>query len=248
MQTSDPVVSMANFKIPGTGTFAFSGADPTELEETEYTLATVCLDISGSVYTFHKELLQAKRDSIRACQKSPRANNLLARMVHFNHTLSEQHGFKPLDEIDVDVDYGPLSIGGGTNLYDAVYESVGATLKYAEILADQDYDVNGITFIITDGLDNAYDLSARKRIKTKVDEALQSEKLESLQSVLIGVNVSRASAELQTFQQDAGLTQFIDIGDASPGKLAKLANFISRSISSASQALGTGGPSAPLTF
>ena len=35
----------------------------------------------------------------------------------------------------------------------------------------------------------------------------------------------------------------IDVGDATPRKLAKLAAFVSQSISSQSQALGTGGPS-----
>jgi hypothetical protein len=49
--------------------------------------------------------------------------------------------------------------------------------------------------------------------------------------------------EMMTGRSEVGITQFIDAGDATKGKLAKLAAFVSQSISSTSQALGTGGPS-----
>ena len=78
------------------------------------------------------------------------------------------------------------------------------------------------------------------------DEARKSvsgEILESMVSVLIGINGSSYSSWLSKFQKEAGLTHFIDAGDATPRKLAKLANFVSQSVSSQSQALGTGGPS-----
>jgi hypothetical protein len=47
---------------------------------------------------------------------------------------------------------------------------------------------------------------------------------------------------------EAELTEFIEIGDATPGQLAKLVNFVSSSVNSQFQALGTGGPSQPVTF
>jgi len=53
---------------------------------------------------------------------------------------------------------------------------------------------------------------------------------------------------LEQFKNEAGIDQFVSIGEATPAKLAKLADFISRSISSTSQALGTGNASQPLTF
>jgi hypothetical protein len=55
-------------------------------------------------------------------------------------------------------------------------------------------------------------------------------------------------ASLERFQKEAGIDQFVDIGDATPQKLAKLANFVSQSISSQSQALGTGAASQQLQF
>jgi hypothetical protein len=53
---------------------------------------------------------------------------------------------------------------------------------------------------------------------------------------------------LDRFHKDTNLSQFVDIGDATAGKLAKLANFVSESVSSQSRALGTGAPSQTLNF
>ena len=62
-------------------------------------------------------------------------------------------------------------------------------------------------------------------------------------SILIGINASDCARLLSEFQREAGMTQFIDAGDTTPPKLAKLAAFVSQSVSSQSAALGTGGPS-----
>jgi len=72
--------------------------------------------------------------------------------------------------------------------------------------------------------------------------------IESLIVVLVGINAQTFNAKLAVFQQDAGLTQFVDAGDATAQRLAKLAQFVSKSISSQSQALGSGAPSQPLQF
>ena len=69
-------------------------------------------------------------------------------------------------------------------------------------------------------------------------------------SVLIGVNVTNPTlaAYLSSFKTDAGFTQYIELDNATAGKLAKLAEFVSKSISAQSQALGTGGPSKQLSL
>jgi len=46
---------------------------------------------------------------------------------------------------------------------------------------------------------------------------------------------------LKNFSDQARLNQFVDAGEATAQKLAKLAAFVSRSITSQSQALGSGG-------
>ena len=74
--------------------------------------------------------------------------------------------------------------------------------------------------------------------------------MESLTIVLVGVNtVDPIMAKcLENVKDETNITQFVDIGSATPNKLAKLANFISRSISSTSQALSDGTTSDLLTF
>ena len=78
----------------------------------------------------------------------------------------------------------------------------------------------------------------------------KSEALESILSILVGVNVNDPSVSqwLKALHQNAGFTQYVELGDAKAATLAKLADFISRSISAQSQALGTGGPSQSLSF
>lgn len=61
-------------------------------------------------------------------------------------------------------------------------------------------------------------------------------------SVLIGVNTANPSMvrNLKLLKDNAGMTHFIDAGEATKDKLAKLAAFVSQSISSQSQSLNTG--------
>ena len=104
-------------------------------------------------------------------------------------------------------------------------------------------------FVITDGMDNASKTTAR-RVKDAFAKAIRSEALESIVSVLIGVNVQdvQVSRFLKQFHRDAGFTQYVELDNADAKTLARLAEFVSRSISAQSQALGAGGASQPLVF
>jgi len=65
----------------------------------------------------------------------------------------------------------------------------------------------------------------------------------------VGVGVdSGTSQELENFKNEVGFTQYIELKNADAKTLAKLAKFVSSSISSQSSALGTGGPSQSLNF
>ena len=87
-------------------------------------------------------------------------------------------------------------------------------------------------------------------LKDEIAKGVTGESLESVVSILVGVNVASPSMSrlLQAFQVDAGFTQYVEVDNATDAKLAKLADFVSRSVSSQSQALGSGGPSKALTF
>jgi hypothetical protein len=238
-------------QIPGPGTFQFSAVRPEQLGASEYTLVTIVVDETSSVYNFAKDLLKTVKSIVEACQKSPRAENLMIRLLSFNDTQREIHGFKPLSTINVN-DYKPFKPKGMTALYDATYAAVGATLMYAKTLTDQDFDVNGAIYIITDGMDNLSGTNPGM-IADKIQKAENSDDIESMISVLVGLQAPGAGNSdiakyLEDFRQKANLTRYVDVGDATPGQLAKLAQFVSHSISSQSQALGSGMVSQPLTF
>ena len=238
--------TMETGNIGGMQGFKFSGIRTEHLGATEYTLVTIAVDESGSVYGFEGDLLNSLKEAVNSCKKSPRSDNLLLRVIKFQTALTngmeEIHGFKPLSEIDADKDYPNFRPGGGTPLCDAVFSSVGSVNAYAKKLMDDDFLANGIVFIITDGYENA-STTTPKMIRTEIEKAVKGEEIESLVSVLIGINASDYNDVLENFQQEAGIDQYIDAGEATKSKLAKLAEFVSQSVSSQSQALGTGGPS-----
>ena len=234
---------MQNHKLGGN--FTFTAKRIEHLGATEYTLVTIATDESGSVSGFMDQLLAMVQESVGSCKSSPRSDNLLVRVLYFSdkhpNGVKEIHGFKPLAEIDP-AQYPMPNPGGWTPLCDAVYSAVGAMNKYGKELYDRDYLANGIVFIITDGGENA-SVATMPMVKTELAKSVTGEILESMISILIGVNVDRCKDILDEFSREAGITQFIDAGDASAKNLAKIANFVSRSVSSQSQSLGTGGPS-----
>lgn len=226
--------------------FNFSGVRPEHLSATEYTLATILMDISGSTSGYEQLLADCAKAAFDACRRSPRAENLLLRFVTFNNGVYEQHGFLPLKDVPSSA-YSSPSCGGGTALFDAIYSGVESSNQYAKALSDQEFGVNAIVFVITDGDDNGSKTNA-SLVGKVIEEGVAAEYLESVVTVLIGVNASTYNTVLTKVKDDCGLTQYVDAGQANEKSLAKLAAFISRSISSQSQALGTGGPSQPLVF
>jgi uncharacterized protein YegL len=226
--------------------FKFSAIKTEHLGASEYTLVNIGVDITGSVSGFEKELKQCLIAAVESCRKSPRADNLLLRAFVFhsslpNNGMEEIHGFKPLSEIDSN-DYQDFQTGGATNLYDAAYAMVGTSHEYAKQLTKDDFPNNIINIIITDGEDNRSTMS-RAAVKKAIDDLMKSEDTESCVNILVGVNDTNCQSYLDLFKNEAGFGIYIPTGDVTPAKLAKLANFISQSISSQSQSLGTGGPS-----
>lgn len=251
-------------KLPNT-TFSYSMTRLADLEASEYTQVAITSDASPSVEGFKKAMEDMLATIVETCKLSPRALNLLMRHTIFHTRVKENHGWKMLNNI-LPTDYDNcLKIGGGTAVYDAAYEAVEVMRDSGEKLTASRFTVNGIVFIITDGEDNSSHYTPTQ-VKTSLDEIRQKEKLESLVTILIGVGCGEADDPatgkpktprdyreqqlydyLTAFKDNAGLTHFIPMKDASKSNLAKLAAFISKSISDQSQALGTGGPSKALT-
>ncbi len=231
-----------------TSNFQFSAVKLEKLGAAEYTLVTIVVDVSYSVSSFKDELEKMLSTIIDSCANSPRKENLMIRIVSFNQDIIEIQGFKLLDMINSN-DYSILECDGMTALYDATLDSIEATETYSQILADQEFNANSIVFVITDGEDNRSSHSPSE-IKTKTEALLRSESVESLTSILIGVNLQdyNVKTALEEFKNQAELSSFIDIGEADAPTLAKLAKFISKSISSTSQSLQTGNASVLLDW
>lgn len=240
--------TMTSQSIGGTN-YGFSATRIEDLGATEYTLGLVVVDVSGSTSMFRTEMELALKEIVKACRKNPRADNMMLRIVLFDHKVTELHGFKPLPSCNEDDYTGCLGTSGGsTALYDATYNAVQSATVYGRELVKNDFDVNAVVFVITDGEDNN-STATRKMVKTALEEGVKSESLESLNSILIGLNTGGGiNSYLQGVQTECGFTQYVNVADATAKSLAKLGDFISRSVSSSSQALGTGGPSQSLSF
>ncbi|MDH5639396.1 MAG: hypothetical protein OEZ04_12995 [Nitrospinota bacterium] len=233
--------NMESVVLPGRGGYVFSSVRPDDLGATEYTLATILVDTSSSVQIFEKELLDTLKAAVGACKKSPRAENLLVRLVSFSSDIREIHGFLPLSSIDMN-NYSLGVVGGMTKLIDATQTGVEATLTFAKALVDLDFDVNGIVFVITDGQDNSSIYSVGD-VRRTIAAAMKNEEMESIRTVLVGVNDVACKDYLEHFKRETGIDQVISVGNVTEGSLAKLARFVSQSISSQSQSLGSGSPS-----
>lgn len=228
------------------GSFGFSARRIGELAATEYTLVTIAVDETGSISGFERQMEECLKAIATACRRSPRADNLLIRLVAFaSNRVREIHGFKPLVEIDPASYTGAVQPGGLTNLYDAAYASAGAMNQYGKDLTAADYAVNGILIVITDGEDNQ-SASTPAMVRDAFESGVKGEAMESLVTILVGVGMGAHS--LHAFKDAAGFTQYVTLADADEKTLARLASFVSKSISSQSQALGSGGPSQALAF
>lgn len=240
--------SLQSFMIPG-GAYGYTGAPVDTLTSFENTLALGLLDESGSTDPFAKEMEAAVKEIIKSLRRSPRADNLIYRHCHFGSHFREHHGFMPLGQINESQYDGCYHPGGATSLYDSCDRVIKELTDYADQQAKQKYLCNGVIYVLTDGCDYGSTLT-QTDVKKTLAKAIMSEALESLVTILIGVNVDVTTQEgakidkgLRDFQTVAGFTRYLPIGEANDKNLAKLANFVSQSISSQSQALGSGGPS-----
>jgi uncharacterized protein YegL len=238
-------------KLTAGSGYQFSATKIKDLGSTQYTLVTICCDASPSVSAFKDQLEKCLETIVVSCGKSAIRDNLLIRLTQFDGKITELHGFKLLKDIDATKDYANIlnMAGNSTNLFDAADEAVGAVVTYGKKLAEQDFLVNAVTFLLTDGQDNDSAISSAAELGKRIAANRGTEKaLESLNTVLIGVTRDDANLNsyLQAVKDDAGFNQYVSIGTATAGKLAKLAQWVSQSISSTSSALGSGAPSQPL--
>lgn len=71
--------------------YKFSATKIKDLGAAEYTLATIVMDASSSVEGYAVQLEQALKTIFKACDKSPRRDNLMLRVTQFANTLFIGH-------------------------------------------------------------------------------------------------------------------------------------------------------------
>jgi hypothetical protein len=229
--------------------FGFSHVNIDLLEEAEYTLVVVAADCSSSVSPFCREIEASLKCAVEGCRMDDRSENLVVRVVKFSTTVSEVHGFKPIDMIGQDEYDGCIAPNGMTALLAAVDDAARSIGQYGEILYEEDRTVNGVLFVITDGMENCSmdretgnDLLS-STVKDRIEAIKAEGKVESLTLVLVGVNTGSQGdlpEALQTLSDEVGMDGYVNVEDASEKSMAKLGGLISQSISASSQALGSG--------
>lgn len=230
---------------------AFSAIRMAKLESNEYTLATLALDYTGSLCGFEAQLGQVITTVVDACKKHPRSDFLMLRIIAFSDGIGivELAGFTPVQQLDVSAlaTQIPKQCGGTTNLYDATYNAIAATRVFAEKLSENEYGVNAVLAIATDGGDNASTVTVHN-VADELKKLTTNEVCESTLSILVGMNSKECGQELTAFQNAVKFTQYEEQEVMDAHSFARLAQFISRSISAQSQALGTQQASAPLVL
>ena len=233
---------LASFMLPGAG-YGYTGVNVEDVMATELTLATGLLDESGSTTKFKDEMEKCVQTVVRSMRHSPRADNLMYRHCHFATNFREIHGYKLLQDINESDYKGCYHSNGTTSLYDSMCNVFRALKDYGQQMMQSKRMANGIIYVFTDGMDLG---STHTEHDSRDDLAalIASEALESVNTILIGVNDEKSVQDgLKAMAKNIGFTQYIAMKDASESQLAKLADFISHSISSQSQALGSNGPS-----
>lgn len=167
--------------------FGYSASDIGDLGATEYTLVTIVVDESGSVSGFKKKIETCIKEIVNACKKSPRADYLLVRIVAFNTSAREIHGFKQLTDCDLNEYDGCITPNGSTLLFETANNAITATGDYGKTLADNDFDVNAIIFVLTDGEDNVSVKIGPKEINKSIQKIVKGEALESVMTFLVGI-------------------------------------------------------------
>jgi len=230
--------------------FNYSHIGVDKLEASNYTIVHITTDKSGSVAGFSKELEDINKTCVESCQDSPESENLLIRSTAFDSDLSgvdieELHGYTLLSAIDPNQYDGSIIPRGGTPLYDATLDAILSLTDFGQKVWEDQHICNSILFVITDGDENDSQNKDVKIVREAMDELHRHEQIESFVSILIGLNTSnqRVADFLNNYHKDAGFDAYIDIKNSTKKELAKLAKFVSQSVSSQSQHCGSGGPS-----
>jgi hypothetical protein len=238
---------LVSFMVPG-GNYGYTGAAIDTLTSPENTLAVGLLDESGSTQSFSKDMEQCVKEIVKSLRMSSVADTLIYRHCHFGTHFREVHGYTPLNLINESIYEGCYQPGGQTTFFDSADRVLVDTLDYASKQSQAKYLTNGLIYFVSDGMDYGSILTANS-VRDRLISVVGSEQLESLITIMIGVNPDEGiQKKLKALQEKIGFTQYVELKDANQKTLARIANFVSQSVIAQSQALGSGAASRPLQF
>lgn len=232
--------------------FSFSGESIQGLDGNDhYTLACITIDCSSSTAGFIDKMRKVVEDVINDLKKSKAKNSILIRVSKFyGSSVEELIGYTLPEKIDTASITNKIQSNGSTPLYDATVESIESAASYGKQLAASYYTTNAVVFVITDGEENTSRIvTDPNSVRSKIDDVKHTESLESIKTILIGLCDGQGiSSYLANYKDGVGFDDYVNADLADQSVFRKLGNFVSESVSSTSQALGTGAPSQSLTF
>ena len=167
------VTELDDIAIAGCG-----GVDIDEIDSEEVTLVTVVIDASGSMEPFAAEVLtQYKEQFLRPLQGAKNAASLLVSVWVFSDDGGEKvrlvHGYTPIPDCKglTKADYNP---SGMTPLRDAVMKGITGLVNYGQTLRDNGTRTKSIVLVLSDGLENASQVSGAK-VKRLSEDVLRAQ-------------------------------------------------------------------------
>lgn len=240
--------SLQSFMIPG-GNYGYTGAAVEDLTSFKNCLALTLFDESGSTRYFASQMEMAMAKITKFLRISSEADKIIQGHWQFDTELKEVLGLTPLPQIADDQFDGCWAGGGRTALYFGECRMMEILRDYARLQAEKRYICNGILITLTDGGNYTIDGDpghefTEELVKRAFAETVTNEDLESVVSVLIGINPDDyIQKQLQEHADNVGYTRYLPVEKADEATMAKIAGFISQSIQSQSQHIASGGPS-----
>lgn len=219
--------------------FNFGNFNPDDVEVEDTINAVFAIDVSSSVSGYVDELNKGINEFVQRMQKSHVAEKLFVSIVEFQSDVKVRSGFQPIDQIPA-IDF-TNSIGGMTALFEGTRVALKNALDYREGLENAGVNCKTLLFVITDGDNNRP--GSPSDVKDIINNLLKEERnFASFEAILFGIGKSSGMESYFTqAAADMGIKNVATI-DNTPDEIKKMINFISSSVSSASnggQAIST---------
>lgn len=135
------------------------GLDADRLDSTDATLVCVVLDMSGSMATHKKPVIDAYNAMLSALAGAKAASTILVSTWVFADSATLLSSYEPVER-KARLDGATYAPNGCTALHDATLGGLTGLVAYGQQLHDQGVPTRRVLFVLSDGEDNASRSSA----------------------------------------------------------------------------------------